>query len=437
MTISEAIYHMGVRLRNPKIPEHFSRLKKSESWSEEQIHEWQSERLRQIIEHAERHSPYYGRLFAEFGVTARTVQSVDDIVKFPIIDKADLLVNASDIQVDVPLGKLFYSETSGSTGQPLVFYRDEAWDAAHRAAILRGYSWYDVHPWDRNGYFWGFDFRLLSAVKTRFFDSLQNRVRLFAYDRRELEAFYRRLRKAEYVEGYSSMIFEMAKFINANDSIEPLQLKLVKGTSERIHASYHAEAERAFGRKITSEYGAAEAGIIAFEAPDGKMYETSENVILEEVENQAVVTNLWSKSFPIIRYRIGDYIRTEGASSSNFMPRKSVVDVMGRIGEVIYGFRDTYPSLTLYYVFKNLASKKGIVINYQGVQHEVGHLQLKMSGQPPERHLELVRAEATRYFGDDVTVELMCGWQPELGKTKRKDFIPLPDKTAQDNNIDS
>lgn len=63
--------------------------------------------------------------------------------------------------------------------------------------------------------------------------------------------------------------------------------------------------EKAFGAKIISEYGAAESGLIAYECPEcGNMHINMENVIVEESEGEIVVTNLLSRSFPIIRYKL-------------------------------------------------------------------------------------------------------------------------------------
>ena len=42
-------------------------------------------------------------------------------------------------------------------------------------------------------------------------------------------------------------------------------IKMVKGTSEKIYESYQEEIQKAYGCRIISEYGATESGIIAFE----------------------------------------------------------------------------------------------------------------------------------------------------------------------------
>src|SRR5690606_4032961 len=104
----------------------------------------------------------------------------------------------------------------------------------------------------------------------------------------------------------------VAKAINRNPDIDPLtNLKLVRGTSEKIFEKYQQEAVQAFGRRIVSEYGAAESGIIAFECAEGSMHVNMETCIVEVENGEILVTNLVSRSFPIIRYRLGDYIELD------------------------------------------------------------------------------------------------------------------------------
>ena len=68
-----------------------------------------------------------------------------------------LIKNNSQIHT-VFKGKKFLASTSGSSGQSLKFYRDESADSFNRAVLEKNYLWYLINPWERNGYFWGFNF---------------------------------------------------------------------------------------------------------------------------------------------------------------------------------------------------------------------------------------------------------------------------------------
>jgi phenylacetate-CoA ligase len=423
--IAELIYRSGVGLRNPLIPQRLSALLETQRWNKDRLHEQQLEKLRSLITHAYTHCSYYKMKFDQVGVSPETIVSLESLKRIPPLIKEELIANRKGIQTTVGSERLFYSETSGSTGKPLVFYRNQDWDAWHRASVFRGYSWYGVNPWDRNGYLWGYNFSLKRAIKTRLLDAIQNRFRLFSYKNEEIDSFISKLGSATYLSGYSSMIYEVAKRINASKRADSFpHLKMIKGTSEKIFDKYRDEVKAAFGIPIISEYGAAEAGIMAFECPSGSMHVNMETVIIEEENNEILVTNLASKSFPIIRYKLGDYIRLDRESQCACgMQHEIVREVLGRVGKVIYGVINQYPSLTLYYVFKNLAMEQGIILNYQATQSQKGQLTLRIEGQLSQQHRQALMKEIVKYFSADLAVHINDGEELHTRKRKKTDFV--------------
>lgn len=413
----------GVKLRSPELIGEYKFLKKTENWSVEELESFQLKRLKSIVEFAYNNSTFYHDLFDSVMVKPDDIEVLSDIKKLPIISKSDLLTNANSIQNKKEYRKVFLSETSGSTGEPLVFYRNSEWDAGHRAAQLRGYSWYGVKPWELNGYFWGYSFSAKRKIVTKIFDKLLNRFRLFSYEKSDIEMFSKKLKKAIYLEGYSSMIYEVAKFINKG-SIGPFNLKMVKGTSEKIYDCYQEEAKLAFGQRIISEYGSAETGIIAYECKMGRMHIVMENVIVEEEEGEIIVTNLISNSFPIIRYRLGDNVMLDNETvCSCGMQHKIVKDVLGRVGKVIYGKNEKYPSLTLYYIFKNITLKHGTVVNYQAIQKEKGKIEIYLDRHLDKNVKENILKECKTYYSHDLDIDIYPNALKREYDKKFRDFI--------------
>ena len=293
--------------------------------------------------------------------------------------------------------------------------------------MYKCYSWYNVNPWDRNGYFWGFEKKGLKKYKTLILDFLQNRFRLFSYERKEVERFLKKLKNATYLHGYSSMIYETAK-IALELGYKPADfpnLKMIKGTSEKIHPFYQDAVINAFGKKIISEYGAAETGIIAFECPQGSMHINEENVIVEQDENgDIIVTNLNSFSFPIIRYALGDRVKIKSFEKCSCGRQSDIIEeIEGRVGKKIIGFINQYPSLTLYYVFKNLALKYNIQLQYQGFQIKKGELELRFPVVLEENVEKLILSECKNYFHDDLKVNVVPQYEIHTKKSKLRDFI--------------
>ncbi len=423
--MNKAIYVAGIAVRNDSIFRNYKFLLESQHWDIKRLEQYQFDKLRELLIHSASNSRYYKEKYESAGFDPASVRSLSDMGRIPTVTKQDLITNVAAIHVRNYPEKLFFSETSGSTGKPLVFYRNKDWDAWHRASIYRGYHWHGVDPWERNGYLWGYNFSMKRRIKTIFLDSLQNRFRIFSYKDDDIDQFIAKLEKAEYLSGYSSMIYELAKRVNKRPEIKKrINLKMVKGTSEKIFDKYQVEVQEAFGRKMISEYGAAEAGIIAFECPKGAMHVNMETIIVEEVNNEIVVTNLVSKSFPIIRYRLGDYIALEKDKQCACGMRHHVIkEVLGRVGKVIYGRRHQYPSLTLYYVFKNLALEKGIVLNYQATQRKKGDLHVDIENRLSDAERSALSGEFKKYFGDDLNVDVTPGVDISSRSKKKADFI--------------
>ncbi|GLB52061.1 AMP-binding protein [Neptunitalea chrysea] len=388
----------------------------------EALQNYQLKQLKILVKHAYETVPYYKQKWDELGITSSHIQTLKDLEKLPVLTKKELLANVNYLHSSKEFKKQFNAVTSGTSGDSLKFLREESADSFNRASIKRGYSWYGVQPWEYNGYFWGFNFSGLSQVKTKLLDVLQNRFRLFSYENDNLKTFCKKLQKASYVHGYSSMIYQTAKMILEKDLPKPTKLKMVKGTSEKIYESYRDTVVKAFGKPIISEYGATESGIIAFECPYGNMHINMEGVIVEEIENRIVITNLSLFKFPIIRYELGDYIELLDTSELCTCGMKHTIlkEVTGRIGEAVRGVENEYPSLYFYYIFKNLATHNKLKLTYYIEQHKKGELLFYIEEEITTNQVKLLEKEIDKYFKGDVVyfIEKGNGESKRNGKIK-------------------
>ena len=173
------IYFTGIFFLNTRIFSHFNFLQESEFWVDEELDELQNCRLRTLLNHAYKTSDYYRKVLDGINIAQVNIKTLDQI---PILSKASLLANHEKMYSSLyKKSNLILSETSGSSGDPFVFYRDKQWDGAHRAAIWRGIKQYGVEPYDKNLYLWGFIFTPLLKTKVRILDFLQNRFRIFNF----------------------------------------------------------------------------------------------------------------------------------------------------------------------------------------------------------------------------------------------------------------
>ncbi len=419
------IYILGRNLRSPSIKNQLLFLKESQHWNLEQLENYQLKKLQTLVSFAYKNSPYYRKKIDNGGGKQIDIKKLSDIKNLPVLSKIEILKFNSEIHTDFKFKKKFKAITSGTTGQSLEFYRDEFADSFNRASIIKGYEYFDVKPWDRNGYFWGFNFSYVKKIRTIILDRFQNRFRVFSYDEHAFKKFVKKLQKAKYIHGYSSMLYQAAKIINENKMLKPLKLRMVKGTSEKIFEKYQEEVQRAFGLKMISEYGATESGIIAFECPRGSMHINMEGVIVEEVDDEILVTNLQMKSFPIIRYKLGDYIKLAPRDKKCECGKEHLIleDITGRVGSNIYGMHQIYPSFTFYYIFKNLSKNHDIVLNYQIVQEEKGILIFKIEQSLNEEENTTLINEIYKYFKQDMRIEIRPNSDLNTFKGKLKSFI--------------
>ena len=418
------IYRVGCLIRNPSIDKCYEDLKKSEFYSNKELHDLQQKKLRTLLKFCYQHSTYYRNTFDNIGLNPLSDPiSLDVLSEIPILSKDDLIKFNAEIHTinSFKFKKKFFSETSGSTGQALTFYKDEVWDSYNRSSINRGLSWFSISPWDRNGYFWGFNFVFLHRLKTKLLDFLLCRFRLFSYSANDLDKFLNKCKRARYLEGYSSMIYEVAKLANKK-GVNLTNIQLIKGTSEKIYPHYSSETLKAFGKKIISEYGSAESGIIAFECPEGNMHLNEETCIVECIDGKAIVTNLVAMSFPTIRYDLGDYIELSDIECDCGRKHKVLKEVTGRVGKNIIGFNNKYPSLTLYYIFKNIALSSGLELTYRCEQSTIGFLTVYLEVEVTEHLISLLDSEFGKYFKNDIKCEYVEKATVRVKGRKLKDF---------------
>ncbi|QSP93675.1 phenylacetate--CoA ligase family protein [Marinobacter salinisoli] len=420
--IAKSIYHAGIRLRNPSLNEQYDFLKETEWWSLEKLRALQAKKAEKFFRFVSENSKFYNNILKSSGFNFSGDFCSTELRKLPELNKSILVSNKDAIQIFFNEEKMRLAETSGTSGEGLEFFRNERWDSLNRATMMRSYDWYGVKVWQRNGYLWGFNIKPRQATKIRALDYMQNRFRLFNYSENDIVDFCKKLKQAEFISGYSSMVFEVAKRINEL-GLGPVPLKMVKGTSEMILDSYQKESFKAFGSKIVSEYGAAESGIIAFECPVGGLHINIENLIVETNDSSEIlVTNLASRSFPIIRYNLGDVVELDSATCSCGRSHPLIKNIVGRRGSKVLGLEREYPALTFYYVFKNLALEESVLLNYKAVQKEKGKVEIFIEGSYEKNICDLVCQQLRRYFADDISFELNFVKQFEIKQQKRQYF---------------
>lgn len=273
---------------------------------------------------------------------------------------------------------IYVNKTSGSSGDPFIFAKDKFSHALTWANIMRRFLWYGLdfnYSWQAR--FYGMPLDFVANKKLRLKDFLSHRYRFNIFDfsdsamQKMIKKFERT--KFDYINGYTGSIVLLAKYLKKEnlflDSICP-SLKVCIVTSEMLFDEDKILLEERFRIPIINEYGSAELEIIALENPEGIWEINSETLFVEILdennialpngkEGKIVVTSLYNKAHPFIRYEVGDYGVLDEKSTS----RKPILKkLVGRTNDVaILPSGKKSPGMTFYSITKKLFDDSGNV----------------------------------------------------------------------------
>lgn len=297
----------------------------------------------------------------------------------PIMQKKDLQKPLSQrLSYGFTPKNTYVNKTSGSSGHPFIFAKDRMCHALTWAEILDRFGWYHI---DFNASFqarfYGIPLDKIGYQKERLKDRLSSRYRFPIFDLSDtkmeefLKVFGRK--KFDYINGYTSSIVLFAKFLKKREivltSICPT-LKHCVVTSEMLFDNDKKLLESTFGVPVINEYGASELDLIAYTNTKNEFIVNSETLFVEIVNenNEAVpnghsgriiITSLYNKAHPLIRYDIGD----TGTLAVKSTFKKPILEALvGRTNDIArLPSGKTVPGLTFYYVTKSIIEDDGNV----------------------------------------------------------------------------
>ncbi|MEG9327446.1 phenylacetate--CoA ligase family protein [Salinimicrobium catena] len=290
----------------------------------------------------------------------------------PIMKKADLQRPLEErFSRGYNSKNVYVGKTSGSSGHPFIFAKDRFCHALSWAEFNDRYQWYGLDldrsvqarfygiPLDRFGYF-------KERLKDRF--GFRYRFPIFDLSEEKMEEFLVdfQKKKFDYINGYTSSIVLFAKFLQKKGIVLKeicTNLKLCIVTSEMFFEEDKKLLEKQFGVPVVNEYGASELGLLAFQNPEKEWVFNSETMYVEVVDKddkilpygeqgRIVITSLYNRAQPFIRYDIGD---TGTLSEESTLKKPILKELLGRTNDVaVLPSGKVVPGLTFYYVTKSV-----------------------------------------------------------------------------------
>lgn len=358
------LFNLSLKLNGFPIEEASAFLKKIQNQNKEDYNKYIETKKQEIVSYHLKHNPFY----KTFVKNANAL----DWNSIPIMTKRDLqqpLVNRLSEGFSKKI--VYLNKTSGSSGDPFIFAKDKFCHALTWAKIMDYYNWHGINATtSKQARFYGIPLNKTGYYKERLKDALNNRYRFSVFDlsdvqlEKNLSIF--KSTNFEYINGYTSAIVQFAKFLHRKNIVLAdvcPTLKICIVTSEMLFEDDKRLMENTLGVPIINEYGAAELGLIAFENQQHEWVVNSSDLYVEILdadntvlpygeEGRVVITSLYNKAHPFIRYELGDVGKLSEKSTST---KLLLENLTGRTNDVVL-----LPSgkkaagLTFYYVTKTV-----------------------------------------------------------------------------------
>lgn len=278
-----------------------------------------------LIEHSALHSPYFKNRLQEAGLTAGEVSTPQGFKKLPLLSRRHLQAAGDFVYCkNIPHnhGSVFKTQTSGSTGEPVVIRKTGLNQLNWFAANLQDHLWHQrdfskrlcairphikVYTQQKN---WGPPADLLFKTGAALALPISSDIKQLSQWIYEFEP--------DNLIIYPSTLRELTDHCFKH-SIAFTKLKHIRTVGEMLSIENRQKASTLFNAKVEDIYSSQEVGVIALECPVSGLYHISvENLIVEVLNDRGepckpsetgriVITDLHNFATPLIRYEIGDY----------------------------------------------------------------------------------------------------------------------------------
>jgi len=286
----------------------------------EEVHNIQLKRMKKLLCDVYQTHPFYRKRFDASRFDPFRMKELDEIKKLPILEKDDYRTFINDqLEQDEQRYRRWYDDTTGgSTGIPLRVLRN--WDERAymlakwmRVLVLNGYKWRDIT----------FSMPAPAHIQR---DSI---VQRFGIMKRYMVAFtdpvekmvemYLKV-KPTVIYGNKTHLVQIALYCDLY-KIELPKPRICISFAETMDERSRAVIEKCFGAdSLMQIYGAIEFSIMAFDIRGEDYSNWSHTTNYLEVLDEhgqdtnfgsSIITDLFIRSFPMIRYNLGDILDTD------------------------------------------------------------------------------------------------------------------------------
>jgi len=438
--------HLFDLLNKRKLSEYYNEFKPLVSADRKTIERYQFEKLHHLLKHAYINVPFYRERFDKLKIKPDDIRSLKDFEDFPSLKRQDLQNHWKNIVAsNFNLVDLSKGSSSGSTGVPVVYFKDPNASSAGKAAHQIGW---ELSGWElglKGLHIWGNPTtvnkewkRLSSKLKTKVY----NQYKYPAYQLTEKGKFdelitYINRMKFDFIDGYTNAIYLLADYVKKNN-IKIQKLRYVLPTGENLQGHQKKLMEEVLG-KVYDEYGCSEINGIAYECGKCNEYHIFEPHVIVEFEKKIttygerslIITDLDNYSFPLIRYENGDAgIPVDEDEISCEIQWKRMEMISGRVSDIIHFPNGGVLSVPSFFGSMLLKQINGIK-QYQIERIKSDELVINLVIGPGFKATDKKKIEDSmfEYLGNSIHWKIMIVNKIEVSKTGK--FKLLIDKTKK------
>ena len=358
-----------------------------------EIKAFQLKRFQELLAHASRNVPYYGRILREARIDPNSLASFSEIAKIPVLTRSNLMDSYQDLlDPSIPSSAVVRISSGGTTGKPVSVLHEkrkhlERMFVTHRAYAVAGWRLgnpscviagrpIDYSAWTSHS----------ESLKNLLFNvSIRPAISLTAGQIGEILGDLAR-GKWGTVFAYASVFDILCDYVLEHKS--EVRIPRVIPSGELVSDTQKERWRRVLGTEVFEIYGSREMTSIAMETPDHRQLVVNSDQYYVEMTDESgkpvpdgepgliTITNLVEYAMPLIRYQLGDVGILGKPDPSDAFPFRRLKVTHGRSVDIIKTPEGKLlPGEYFPHLFKEVASE---VERFQVVQTAVDRLVIKV-----------------------------------------------------------
>lgn len=387
-------------------------LSRSQWWTARRIEQFQKDRLVQMLRYAVTNVPYY----ASLNIKPDSIVSVEDIKRFPVLKKSMVQELGDElIAHSFPKDSLYFSRTSGSSGEPTTTYFDEnSWLMSKYSLKIRRMTANKVGLFKH--------VVIVSELRNKEIRNIQSlpfsqflfkKTLLSIYDSVQDHLSFLKDTTIDAIYGFPSYFDELIQYCELHNINLP-SIPVVFTSSEVLRPMLREKIGKFFGAKVCDIYGSTEFKEVAWQCEYGQYHLNFESVWAENMnskeddanyKNTFLLTSLHNKAMPLIRYQVGDLVEVKIQKCACGRNSSVLQSISGREIEMMClpGGKKISP-----YLLTTVIEENNLISKYQirqVAENQLDILYVAQKIKPDEADdLALTIGKIIKQIGNDVSI---------------------------------